>query len=72
KPLLDGENCITRLQASCADCSQAAGEYNKGNGGNVCYIRLRTRTAQGAATSAFFDRGLHQATERFAALHGVK
>ena len=71
KPLLDGENCITRLQASHNDCSKAEGDFNKGNGGNVCYVRLRTRTAEGAASSAFFDRDLHQATERFAALHGV-
>ena len=41
--MLQGENCTTRLQTSIADCSLAEGDFNKGNGGNVCYIRLATR-----------------------------
>ena len=64
--LIAGENNVTRLQLSMNDCSKAEGDFNKGNGGNVCYIRLRTRTLQGSATSAFFDRDLHKATEQYA------
>jgi len=71
KPLIDGENNVTRLQLAHNDCSEAEGDFNKGNGGNVCYIRLHQRTLQGSASSAFFDRNLHKTTERFAALHGV-
>ena len=71
KPLIDGENNVTRLQLAHNDCSKAEGDFNKGNGGNVCYIRLHTRTAQGSATSAFFDKNLHKRTEAYAALHGI-
>ena len=71
KPLIDGENTCTRLQLAHNDCSKAEGDFNKGNGGNVCYIRLHSRTAQGSAVSAVFDRDLHGATERFAELHGI-
>ena len=71
KPLIDGENNVTRLQLAHNDCSKAEGDFNKGNGGNVCYIRLHERTLQGSATSAFFDRDLHAKTENYAALHGI-
>ena len=64
--LINGENNVTRLQLSMNDCSKAEGDFNKGNGGNVCYIRLRTRSSQAAAVSAFFDRDLHKATENYA------
>jgi len=71
KDLIDGENTVTRLQLSLNDCSKAEGDFNKGNGGYVCYIRLCERTAQGAATSAFFDRDLAQATENYAKAIGA-
>ena len=71
KPLIDGENCITRLQLAHTDCKKAKGDFNKGNGGNALYIRLHYRTAQGSAASTFFDRKYHSTTERFAALHGI-
>jgi len=69
--LIAGENQVTRLQLSMNDCSKAEGDFNKGNGGYVCYIRLRTRTMQGAAASAFFDRDLQSATEKYAEAIGV-
>ena len=71
KPLIDGENNLTRLHLSHSDCSKAEGDFNKGNGGNVCYIRLHERSTEAAAMSAVFDRDMNKATERFAALHGV-
>jgi len=71
KDLIAGENNVTRLQLSLNDCSKAEANFNKGNGGYVCYIRLRTRTLQGAATSAFFDRDLHKATEDYAEALGA-
>ena len=43
KPLLEGENSSTRLDVSFLDCSEAKDGFNKGNGGNVCYIRLHQR-----------------------------
>ena len=66
KDLIDGENQVTRLQLAMQNCDNAEGEFNKGNGGYVCYIRLHSRTMQGAATSAFFDRDLKDATKKYA------
>ena len=43
KDLLMLENGETRLATHIADCDQAAAEYNKGNGGHVCYIRCHYR-----------------------------
>jgi len=71
KPLIDGENNVTRLQLAHNDCSKAEGDFNKGNGGNVCYIRLHQRTMQGSAASAFFDRHLNQTTEQYAKTIGA-
>ena len=69
--LIAGENNVTRLQLSMSDCSKAEGDFNKGNGGYVCYIRLRTRTSLGSAVSAVFDRDLHKATEKYAEAIGA-
>lgn len=66
KDIIDGENQVTRLQLAMQNCDNAEGDFNKGNGGYVCYIRLHCRTAQGSATSAFFDRDLKVATENYA------
>ena len=64
--LISGENQVTRLQLAMQNCDNAEGDFNKGNGGYVCYIRLHCRTAQGSATSAFFDKDFAQATEKYA------
>ena len=71
KDLIDGENQVTRLQLAMQNCDNAEGDFNKGNGGYVCYVRLHCRTAQGAATSAFFDKDLRKATENFAEAIGA-
>ena len=54
--LIAGESLTTRLQASLSDCSKAEGEFNKGNGGNVCYIRLAQRGQEAAAMNTAFNR----------------
>lgn len=71
KDLINGENQVTRLQLAMQNCDNAEGDFNKGNGGYVCYIRLHCRTAQGAATSAFFDKGLKEATSSYAEAIGA-
>ena len=78
KSLIDGENHITRLELARTKIEpvEINGERktfeNSVNGAEVCYIRLHERGGQGSAASAFFDRQLDGATERFAAAHGVK
>lgn len=69
--LLDGENHVTRLQASLSDCSKAEGDFNKGNGGNVCYIRLAMRGREASIASGFFDRHLDKPTASFAKAVGI-
>jgi len=69
--LIDGENNITRLHLSIADCEKAEAPFNKGNGGHVCYIRLAMRTLEGAHVSAVFDRNLHATTEKYAQILGA-
>lgn len=74
KSLIDGENHVTRLELA----------RNKVDGSGIgkalpnaahgdkpaecCYIRLHVRGHQGAVASAFFDKHLHGATERYAKL----
>lgn len=73
KPILDGENCVTRLELSrnVVDGSKLGKSFdNAERDGEVCYIRLHMRGAQGAAASAFFDKHLHGATHRFAEIAG--
>lgn len=69
KSLLDGENQVTRLELARSTVKRSPG-YNAGmnadTGAEVCYIRLHMRSQQGAAASAFFDRDLAPATERYA------
>ena len=64
--LIDGENQLTRLQLSMNNCSAAEGDFNKGNGGYVLYLRLHHRTALGSHVSAVFDKDLAGATEKYA------
>ena len=73
KPLLDGENHVTRLELARRDVDpvEINGERktfsNSDLGAEVCYIRLHVRGRQGQMASAFFDHDLDGATERFAA-----
>ena len=75
KPLIDGENNVTRLELSrqVVDGS-GLGKLlpNAEDKAEVCYVRLHVRGGQGAAASAFFDKHLHKATERFAAAQGIQ
>ena len=67
--LLDGENCVTRLELARHAVKVQPGYksgQNAGKGAEVCYVRLHMRSTQGSAVSSFFDRGLHGATERYA------
>jgi hypothetical protein len=69
KPLLDGENHVTRLelarnQVACREGYNAG--QNAATGSECCYIRLHMRGAEGAMASAVFDTHLHAATNRFA------
>lgn len=69
KELIDGENNATRLELARnkVDGSKIGKSFdNAEQDAEVCYIRLHMRSKQGAAVSAFFDRDLHSATERFA------
>jgi len=74
KTLIDGENHITRLALArnTVDGSGIGKELpNAETNAECCYIRLHVRGAQGAAASAFFDKDLHGATERFATAQGL-
>lgn len=71
KDLLNGENHITRLQASFMDCSEAKGDFNKGNGGCCVYIRLAERGREAVAASAFFDKHLNEPTMNFCKSKGI-
>ncbi len=68
KDLIPGENQITRLQLAMQNCDNAEGDFNKGNGGYVCYIRLHMRTRDGCIAASFFDKDLAEATEAYASL----
>lgn len=74
KPLLDGENNVTRLELARqqVDGSGIGKElHNKDNGAEVVYIRLHQRGREGAIASAVFDKHLHGATARFAEAKGL-
>ena len=74
KDLIDGENHVTRLELARSEVQQRPGfnaGQNAGRGAQVCYIRLHVRGSEGAAASAFFDRHLHEPTNRFAAALGI-
>jgi hypothetical protein len=73
KELIDGENHVTRLALArnTVDGSGINKELpNAETGAECCYIRLHVRGSQGAMASAFFDKHLNGATERFAAAQG--
>ncbi len=77
KSLIDGENHVTRLELarSVVDGSGIGKELpntaHSDRPAEVCYVRLHVRGAQGAATSAFFDRELSEPTRRYAESIGV-
>jgi len=68
KDLIDGENHVTRLELArhVVDGSGIGKELpNAVDKAEVCYIRLHVRGSQGAMASAFFDKHLDGATQRF-------
>lgn len=68
KDLIDGENHVTRLSLAwnIVDGSGIGKALdNADNGAECCYIRLYLRGHEGMGASAFFDRHLKGATERF-------
>ena len=73
KPLLDGENQVTRLELARSDVKpteingQRRAFNNSDRAAEVCYIRLHMRGHEGVIASAILDRHLKPATERFAA-----
>jgi len=74
KSLIDGENQVTRLALArnVVDGSGIGKDLpNSVQNAECCYIRLHMRSVDGAATSAFFDRHLKGATERFASAMGI-
>ena len=74
KALLDGENCVTRLELSRSKVKRQAGfkaGQNAGTDAEVCYIRLHERGHEGAMASAY-NPGLRKSTERFSKLLGVE
>jgi hypothetical protein len=74
KPLLDGENNVTRLELARqkVDGSGVGKQLdNKDDGAEVVYIRLHQRGREGAIASSVFDKHLHSATARFAEAKGL-
>lgn len=74
KPLLDGENHLTRLELARQQVDGTAlGKKldNKDAGAEVVYIRLHQRGRQGAMASAIFDHHLDEATVKFATAQGI-
>ena len=72
--LIDGENNVTRLELARHAVEPKPGYkagQNADKGAQVCYIRLHLRSTEGAHVSAFFDRNLHGASERYAETIGA-
>lgn len=75
KPLLDGENNVTRLELARMEVNgEGLGKLleNKDAAAEVVYVRLHMRGREGAMASSVFDKHLHGATKRFGAAKGVK
>ena len=72
KPLLDGENQVTRLELARNEVApvEINGERKSFNNADraaqVCYIRLHLRGSEGAIAAVVFDKHLKGATDRFA------
>jgi hypothetical protein len=73
KPLLAGENQVTRLGLSRnpVDHEFKPGLEKAEAHAEVCYIRLHLRGPEGAMASAVFDRHLKGATEEYAKALGL-
>lgn len=74
KTLIAGENCVTRLELARNDVDGSKlgkAFHNADTGAQVCYIRLHQRGNEGQHVAAY-DRELREATDLFAAAHGVK
>ena len=72
KPLLDGENQVTRLELARSEVkpTEIHGETrtfgNADRGAEVCYIRLHMRGSEGAMMMGLMQQNV-EATDRFAA-----
>ena len=72
KRLLDGENHVTRLELARhevlpTEINGVTKHFeNSARNAEVCYVRLHMRGREGSMASAFFDKHLNGATERFA------
>ena len=74
KALIDGENNVTRLELARHPVEPREGfkaGQNATEGAEVCYVRLHMRSREGSHASAFFDRDLHDASERYAEVIGA-
>ena len=74
KSLLDGENCVTRLELSRSKVKRQPGfkaGQNAGNEAEVCYVRLHER-GQEAGRMLAFDSRMRKSTERFANALGLE
>ena len=74
KSLIDGENCITRLELArhVVDGSGIGKDLpNACHEAEVCYIRLHQRGHEGAIAASIFDKHLHAPTARYAEVKGI-
>jgi len=85
KPLLAGENCVTRLGLSrrAVETTEIGGEVkgfvNRDEGAEVCYIRLHVRGNEGGMMAAFAGtpefgssrEQIAEATKQFALALGI-
>jgi hypothetical protein len=70
KPLLAGENHVTRLELARSpvkDTNPMSGKQytNRATNAEVCYVRLHMRGHQGVIVSALMDKHLAGATDEF-------
>ena len=67
KPLLDGENHVTRLELARSKVNTGFKELpNASNDAECCYIRLHERGREAVHASMVFDRQFDTPTRRFA------
>lgn len=73
--LIDGENHVTRLELARNKVDGSGINKalpNADDGAECCYIRLHVRGGEAVHASMFFDKHLHEPTERYAASQGIK
>lgn len=67
KPLLDGENHVTRLELARSKVNTGFKDLpNADQNAECCYIRLHERGKESAHVSMVFDRQFDAPTQRFA------